>query len=106
MAAKKKKTDPLRDCVPVLRALADAGRMEIVRLLARGEQPVTALAHQTGLTMYTASRQLKVLRDAGLVETEVRAQQRIYRLSAPILAELERNENVLELGCCSFRLGS
>lgn len=88
----------------MLRALADSTRLDLVRSLAGGEKAVGLLAEQAELTMYTASRHLKVLREAGLVETEVKAQQRIYRLSAPILEELRRNGNVLELGCCSFRL--
>lgn len=78
--------------------------MRLVKTLAQGESAVTALAEALGLTVYNASRHLKVLRDAGLVEMEVSAQQRIYRISAPIREELERNHNVLDLGCCSFRL--
>lgn len=78
--------------------------MRLVKALAEGASAVTALAEGLDLTIYNASRHLKVLRDAGLVEVEVSAQQRIYRLSAPITEELKRNLKVLELGCCSFRL--
>ena len=78
--------------------------MRLVKSLAESESAVTALAEGLGLTVYNASRHLKVLRDAGLVEMEVSAQQRIYRLSAGIAEELKRNHKVLELGCCSFRL--
>ena len=88
----------------MLRALADATRLDLVRALAAGPKSVTTLADGQGLTVYNTSRHLRVLREAGLVETEVSAQQRIYRLSAPIQAELERNGSVLELGCCSFQL--
>ena len=78
--------------------------MRLVKTLAHGGSPVTALAEGLGLTVYNTSRHLKVLRDAGLVETEVNAQQRIYRLAAPVRGQLERNPRVLDLGCCSFRL--
>ncbi len=78
--------------------------MRLVKALWAGPGAVSALAEGLGLTVYNASRHLKVLRDAGLVEMEVSAQQRIYRLSAPVTAELKRDLKVLELGCCSFRL--
>ena len=78
--------------------------MRLVKALADGESAVTALAEGLGLTVYNASRHLKVLRDAGLVEMEVSAQQRIYRLRPAIREELDRNPHVLDLGCCSFRL--
>ncbi len=104
MAAKRTPSSALEQCLPRLRALADATRVRLVRTLTAGESTVTALAETLGVTIYNTSRHLKVLKDAGLVEMEVRAQQRIYRLSAPILLELRRNRNVLELGCCSFRL--
>ncbi|MBP7948111.1 MAG: winged helix-turn-helix transcriptional regulator [Verrucomicrobiales bacterium] len=105
MAARKKPTDPLRDCVPMLRALADPARMDIVRALAAGPRAVSALAAETGLTLYTTSRHLKMLKDAGLAEMKAIAQQRIYSLSSGITDALARNHGVLELGCCSFRLG-
>ena len=104
MPARKSKPDPLRECLPMLRALADGTRLDLVRALAAGPKSVTTLAEGLGITVYNTSRHLKVLREAGMVEPEVSAQQRIYRLSAPIQAELARNGRVLELGCCSFRL--
>lgn len=78
--------------------------MRLVKALAGGESAVTALADGLGLTVYNASRHLKVLRDAGLVDMEVSAQQRIYRLCPAVSEELERDPHVLDLGCCSFRL--
>ncbi len=104
MPSKKRQRVSPDQYLPLLRALADATRLKLVRALAKGESAVTALADGQGLTMYNASRHLKVLKDAGLVEMEVSAQQRIYRLSPPIMEELKRNGNVLDLGCCSFRL--
>ena len=103
MAAKKHPTSS-EPCLPKLRALGDATRMRLVKSLAAGESAVTALADRLGLTVYNASRHLKELRDAGRVEMEVCAQQRIYRLCPAIREELERNHQVLNLGCCSFRL--
>ena len=104
MAAKKHPSSSQQPCLPKLRALGDSTRMRLVKSLAGGESAVTALAEGLGLKVYNASRHLKVLRDAGLVELEVCAQQRIYRLCPAIREELERNHQVLDLGCCSFRL--
>ncbi|MDB6070763.1 MAG: transcriptional regulator, ArsR family [Verrucomicrobiales bacterium] len=103
MAAKVPPSES-QPCLPKLRALGDPTRMRLVKALAQGESPVTALAESLGLTVYNASRHLKVLRDAGLVETEVSAQQRIYRLRPVAREGLAENKQVLQLGCCSFRL--
>lgn len=103
MAAKVPPSET-QPCLPKLRALGDPVRMRLVKALARGESPVTGLAEALGLTIYNASRQLKVLREAGLVETEVCAQQRIYRLKPVVSEGLDADKKVLQLGCCSFRL--
>ena len=104
MAAKVTLTES-QPCLPKLRALGDPTRMRLVKCLAHhGESPVTGLAEALGLTVYNASRHLKVLREAGLVEMEVSAQQRIYRLPPVVREGLAEDKKVLQLGCCSFRL--
>ena len=49
------------------RALGNAHRLELLELLAQGEQPVEVLTHRTGLTFANASQHLQHLRRAGLV---------------------------------------
>jgi DNA-binding transcriptional ArsR family regulator len=75
--------------VLVLAALADPVRREIVELLAAGEAGAGEIAERFPVTRPAISRHLRVLREAGLVTSEVRAQRRIYRLERAPLAELD-----------------
>lgn len=51
---------------PALRALADANRREILRVIRTEPQPVVAIAERVGLSQQTTSHHLGVLRRAGL----------------------------------------
>ena len=73
----------------VLAALADPVRREIVELLAAGEAGAGEIAERFPVTRPAVSRHLRVLREAGLVTSEVRAQRRVYRLERAPLAELD-----------------
>jgi ArsR family transcriptional regulator len=64
----------------VLRALADPLRLRLLTLLA-GEQLCTChLVEETGATQTNLSNHLRVLRDAGLVETEPAGRYTYYRV--------------------------
>jgi DNA-binding transcriptional ArsR family regulator len=86
-----------------LKALADESRLRLLKLLAQGATDVSSLAGDAGLTVYNTSRHLRLLKEAGLVEMDRAAQQRIYRLADTLSKELKENGKVLDLGCCSFR---
>ncbi|WP_028799094.1 metalloregulator ArsR/SmtB family transcription factor [Streptomyces sp. 142MFCol3.1] len=74
----------------VFAALANATRREVLRLLRDGgPQPVQALADHFDMRRPSLSEHLKVLRDAGLVSEERAGRQRIYRLEATPLAEVQ-----------------
>lgn len=73
----------------VLAVLADPVRREIVELLAAGEAGAGEIADRFPVTRPAISRHLRVLREAGLVTSEVRAQRRVYRLDRGPLAELD-----------------
>jgi DNA-binding transcriptional ArsR family regulator len=75
--------------VLVLAALADPVRREIVEMLAAGEAGAGEIAERFPVTRPAVSRHLRVLREAGLVTSEVRAQRRVYRLERAPLAELD-----------------
>lgn len=62
-------------------ALGNAVRMRIVELLAERERTAGQLASAFDVSRPAVSRHLRVLRDAGLVEWEDRAQERLYRLA-------------------------
>jgi DNA-binding transcriptional ArsR family regulator len=71
-----------------LAALSESNRLRIVEFLRAGPRPVNDIHVRLKLRQSQASQHLKVLRDAGLVEMEPRAQQRLYRLRAEPLKQL------------------
>ncbi len=70
-------------------ALADPTRREILALLAGGERPAGDIAGRFAVSAPAVSQHLKVLREAGLVRVEKRAQQRIYSLDPAGLEAME-----------------
>ena len=85
-----------------MKALGDVQRLRILRLLMGGQHSVNQIAEATGLTQYNVSKQLRILREAGLVEPEKDRQQRLYSLATAFSRHLEDNQNILNLGCCQF----
>jgi DNA-binding transcriptional ArsR family regulator len=72
----------------VFDAVADGSRRQILDLLTAGPRAVGAIATETGLSQPNASRHLRILREAGLVEPRIEGQRRIYELRPAGLAEL------------------
>jgi DNA-binding transcriptional ArsR family regulator len=71
-------------------ALVDPRRRAVLDALARGEQSVGELVERLGMTQPQASKHLRVLREAGLVRVEQRAQRRIYSVDPRPMVELDR----------------
>lgn len=71
-----------------LAALAEPSRFRIVELLRSGPRPVNDIAARLALNQPQVSKHLRVLRRAGLVDVEPRAQQRLYALRPEPLREL------------------
>src|ERR1700733_7958760 len=71
-----------------LAALGEPNRLRIVELLRGGPRPVNDIHVRLKLRQSQASQHLKVLRDAGLVAMEPRAQQRLYSLRGEPLKQL------------------
>lgn len=61
-------------------ALADPTRRAILMQLAKGDATVTDLAKPFSMSQPAISRHLKVLEEAGLISTMIRAQERPRRL--------------------------
>jgi len=77
-------------------ALADPTRRKILELLARqGELPASEIYANFKASPPAISQHLKVLREAGLVNMEKRAQQRIYRINPQAMLEVEDWSNQL-----------
>ena len=65
-----------------LAAAADATRLKMLRILARGELCACVLPRHVGTTQPAVSQHLKVLREAGLVRLRKDGKMRIYFISA------------------------
>lgn len=74
--------------IETLSALAEPNRFRIVELLRKGPRPVSDIGERLRLAQPQVSKHLKVLKDAGLVEVEPRAQQRLYALRPQPLRRL------------------
>lgn len=66
----------------LIRVLADPLRLQIVTLLADETLCTTHLVEETGAKQTNLSNHLRVLRDAGIVETEPCGRYTYYRLRA------------------------
>jgi len=74
--------------VETFAALAEPNRFRIVELLRGGPRTVNDIGDRLDLNQPQVSKHLRVLKAAGLVEVEPRAQQRLYELRAAPLREL------------------
>src|SRR5665811_647766 len=72
----------------LVRAIADPLRRQIVELLAKEQLCTCHLVELTGARQTNLSNHLRVLRDAGLVETEPAGRYTYYRLRPEALASL------------------
>ena len=92
-----------RDWITSLKALADDSRLRILSALIKRPFSVNALGDELGLSQYNVSKHLRILREAGLVDSEIKGNRREYFIAAPFRRQLARKRNVLDLGCCTFR---
>jgi DNA-binding transcriptional ArsR family regulator len=69
--------------------IAEPSRRAILSLLASSERSVSDLEQQLRLPQPSVSKHLRVLREAGFVESRVDAQRRLYRVRPEPLMEVE-----------------
>ncbi len=72
----------------LIRALADPLRLQIVTLLAKETLCTTHLVEETGAKQTNLSNHLRVLREAGMVETEPCGRYTYYKLRPEAIASL------------------
>ena len=72
-----------------LQGLADPTRRQIINHLRLGEAAAGDIERALGLSQPTASKQLRTLREAGLVAVRKQAQRRLYCLNPAPLAALD-----------------
>ncbi len=76
--------------VSVFEIIAEPNRRAILSLLTSSQQSVGEMERQLHMSQPTVSKHLKVLRDAGFVESTVDAQRRLYRLKPEPFQELDK----------------
>ena len=70
--------------------LAEPNRRRILDALRDGEQPVGALVDELALSQPSVSKHLRVLREAGFVESRSEGQRRLYRVRTEPLQEIDQ----------------
>jgi DNA-binding transcriptional ArsR family regulator len=73
----------------IFNIIAEPNRRAILCLLIASEQSVGEIERELGMAQPVVSKHLRVLREAGFVESTVDAQRRLYRLRPEPLMELE-----------------
>src|SRR4249920_1754107 len=74
---------------PSFEVVAEPNRRAILSLLLSSERSVGEIERRLRLSQPSVSKHLRVLRDAGFVESRIEAQRRLYRLRPEPLMELD-----------------
>lgn len=76
------------DLGPLFDALADDTRREVMRRLsARGPSSATELSAELPVTRQAVAKHLRALAEAGLVSSELKGRERLYRLTPEPLGD-------------------
>jgi DNA-binding transcriptional ArsR family regulator len=73
----------------VFEVIAEPNRRAILSLLVLSQQSVGEIERRLRMPQPTVSKHLRVLREAGFVESTVAAQRRLYRLKPEPLQEVD-----------------
>jgi len=73
----------------VFEIIAEPNRRAILSLLVSSQQSVGEIERQLRMAQPTVSKHLRVLREAGFVESTVDAQRRLYRLKPEPFQEVD-----------------
>ena len=74
----------------VFHALGDPTRRRMLRALAGGERTVGQLAEPFSMSLAAASKHIKALENAGLIQREVRGRMHVCRIDTRPLADVDR----------------
>ena len=91
------------DCIAALKALGEESRLRILRLLFKDQLGVNEISQRLKASQYNISKHLRIMREAGLVEVEKQGKQRLYKVARKLKKQVAANNNILDLGCCTFR---
>lgn len=99
MASKQKSLNVVSTgCAALLKVLADETRLGVVGCLLTGPKHVGEINASIDVEQSLLSHHLRVLRDAGIVESQRDGKAVTYRLSPKV--EAARKDNAIDLGCC------
>ena len=73
----------------IFEVIADPSRRAILSLLVSSQKSVGEIERQLHMPQPAVSKHLRVLRDAGFVESTVDAQRRLYRLNPEPLRQVD-----------------
>ncbi len=79
----------IRSVESVFEVIAEPNRRAILGLLAASQQSVGEIERKLRMPQPAVSKHLRVLREAGFVESTVDAQRRLYRLKPEPLQEVD-----------------
>lgn len=85
-------------CAGKLKVLADPTRLSVLEILMDGPKHVGAINAVLRIDQTLLSHHLKVLREAGLVETARDGRAVRYRLAVGLASAQE--DKAIDLGCC------
>jgi DNA-binding transcriptional ArsR family regulator len=91
------------DCIAALKALGEETRLRILRLLLKERLSVNEISERLKVSQYNVSKHLRIMREAGLLEAEKQGKLRLYSVASELKSQVAANNNVLDLGCCTFR---
>jgi DNA-binding transcriptional ArsR family regulator len=84
----------------ILGAISNPARWNLMRELASGEPlMVTELAERVGQSIDTASKNMAILRKAGIL---IQGRNRLYQIAPQFLTD--KTERVLDFGYCLLRM--
>jgi DNA-binding transcriptional ArsR family regulator len=91
------------DCIAALKALGEETRLRMLRLLFKEQLSVNEIAERLKVSQYNVSKHLRIMREAGLLEIEKQGKHHFYVVPGALKSQVAANNNVLDLGCCTFR---
>jgi DNA-binding transcriptional ArsR family regulator len=94
---------PDAECIPMLKALADETRWRIVKELLARPLTVGEIVEHLDVSQYNVSKHVRVLREAGILETARDGKHVECRVAEDFRKQLGKSGRVLDLGCCTFR---
>jgi DNA-binding MarR family transcriptional regulator len=98
------------ECLGYLKALSDETRWQIVRLLTTSPEAWSLgdIAKRLGISDYNASRHVRILSEASLVEIVRDGRFKRIAITPQIRARIQSQAGpgMLDLGCCRFDFSS